>query len=125
MIKLRVIYEIITVESKGYEAIDLTSHVEEFITRNSLRDGIIYLSSRETGVVITLIEYEPNLLSDLEKLFTKNKEYTYILESIIGKTASIPIVNGEIYTGVFKHPVLIDLTNKPGIREVLLIYEGL
>ncbi len=124
---MRVVKETIIVISEGYMAIDLTGDVKDFIDRNKLKDGLLYLSSREPGVVVTLIEYEPNLLRDLEKLLELVSSYgrRYVAEAILGKTAILPVINGDIYGGVFKHPVLIDLSKEPGSKEVLLLYEGL
>ncbi len=122
----RLLFEKIGVKTSGYDVVNLSEYVNGFAEKYGLRNGLIYLFSREEGVVVTFIEYEPSLLSDLEKYINeKGEKLKYIVEAILGKSCIIPVVNGEVFLGVFKHPVLLDLSGVKGLKEVLMIYEGL
>ncbi len=123
---MRLIPRIIRVESKGVDAISLAGYVEEFVESIRAGNGLIHLFTRDRGVSIVFVEYEPGLLGDLEELINKLglRDKPWLLEPLLGKNITIPVVNSRVDTGVFKHPVLIDLTGKPGMREVLMIYEG-
>ncbi len=123
---MRLETSIIRVESRGYDAVDLHSRVTEYLGEIGARGGLLYLFTRDRGVALLFIEYEPGLLTDLEDLIHRLglDDKPWLLEGLMGKNIVIPVINGDLGTGVFKHPVLVDLSGKRGVREVLMIYEG-
>lgn len=45
-------------------------------------------------------------------------------EALYGKDASLPVDNGETCQGVFKHPVLVDISGVKGEKRVVVVLEG-
>ena len=59
------------VETKGWNAIDLTEIVEDIIKKTKLVKGLAHVFIPEKKCIITFTEYEPNLPYDLEKIHGK------------------------------------------------------
>ena len=114
------------VESSGYTAIDLTSLVEEVVDSCGLKEGIVTVYSPERHVIVTLIEYEPNLLKDLEDFMKKfTNRYEPVIEALLGKSVIVPVVDGSLDLGSFKNIVLVDVSYRSGIKRVYLGLEGI
>ena len=110
------------IETEGYGAYDLTDTIQEEVLKHKLVTGLVTTYSPEEHVVVVLIEYEPNLLADLEKLI---KNLGGISEALLGKVASVPVINGFLETGRFKRIVLVDISNRRGVKKVYVAMEGL
>ncbi len=112
--------------SKGYTAVNLTGLIEDVVARSRLREGIVTIYSPEPRVVILLIEYEPSLLRDLEEFISKYSDrYERVIDALLGKSVSVPVVDGDLDLGVFKHIVLVDLSHVEGSKKVIIGLEGL
>ncbi len=115
-----------TVPSSGYTAVSLQEQVDEIIRKHGLLRGIITLYSTEQGCFIVLTEYEPGLMQDLEQLLEKIEPRIrcYVAEALYGKDTSLPVDNGETRQGIFKHPVLVDISGVEGEKKVVVVLEG-
>ena len=115
--------EIVTLKigTEGYGVYDITDNVQNEILKRKLLKGLVTVYSPEEHVSTILIEYEPNLLADLEKLI---KNLGGIAEALLGKTVSIPVVDMFLDTGRFKRIVLVDISNKGGVKKVYVAMEG-
>jgi len=110
------------IETEGYGAYDITDKVQDEVLKHKLVNGYQTVYSPEEYVSIVLIEYEPNLLADLEKLM---KELGGAAEALLGKTVSIPVVDIFLDTGRFKRIVLVDISNRGGVKKVYVAMEGI
>ena len=110
------------IETEGYGAYDITDKVQDEVLKHKLVNGLVTVYSPEEYVSIVLIEYEPNLLADLEKLM---KELGGAAEALLGKTVSIPVVDIFLDTGRFKRIVLVDISNRGGVKKVYVAMEGI
>jgi len=115
----------ILVKTNGWTAIDLTEDIQRIVYEKKLKHGIVTVFTPSKNVVVTTIEYEPQLLGDLESFIKKLGEPSSIVEALIGKTTTIPVVNSSLETGAYKRVVLIDLSNEPGDKEVVIVLEGI
>ncbi len=114
----------IVIDSPGWTAIDITSRVEELVSSSNIRFGLATIFTPNKNTSITLTEYEPNLLSDIERLVEKLGGWSSIAEVIIGKGTSAPIVNGRLGLGAFKRIVFLDFSKEEGGKEVIVVVEG-
>jgi len=110
------------IETEGYGAYDITDKVQDEVLKHRLVNGLVTVYSPEEHVSIVLIEYEPNLLADLEKLM---KELGGAAEALLGKTVSVPVVDMFLDTGRFKRVVLVDISNRGGAKKVYVAMEGI
>jgi len=115
----------ISVKTNGWTAIDLTEDIQRIVYEKKLKHGVVTVFTPGKNVVVTTIEYEPQLLGDLESLIKKLGGPSSVVEALIGKTTTIPVVNGNLETGAYKRIVLIDLSNEPGDKEVVVVLEGI
>ncbi len=116
----------IIVPTSGYTAVSLQEQVERIIRKHGLLKGIITLYTTDRCCFIALTEYEPDLMHDFEQLLEKiepNKR-CYVAEALYGKDASLPVDNGETCQGIFKHPVLVDISGVNGEKRVVVVLEG-
>ncbi len=112
--------------SKGYTAVNLTGLVEEIVVETGLREGIVTVYSPEPRVTVLLVEYEPSLLRDLEEFMSRYSDrYERVVDALFGKSVSVPVVDGGLDLGVFKHIVLVDLSRMEGSKRVVIGLEGL
>lgn len=111
------------VESPGYIALDITPLVQGAIVETDFVKGVAIVYSPEEMVCPVLIEYEPGLLADLEELIGRLGG-PLAAEAVLGKTVFIPVYNGSMEQGVFKHVVLIDLSRRRGRKRVVVVLEG-
>jgi len=115
----------ISVKTNGWTAMDLTEDIQRIVYEKKLKHGVVIVFTPSKNVVVTTIEYEPQLLGDLESLIKKLGGPSSIVEALIGKTTTIPVVNSNLETGTYKRIVLIDLSNEPGDKEVIIVLEGI
>ena len=115
----------LSVYSNGYTAIDITDSVVEWLKKNKARKGFVTINALGKGCVVTLIEYEANLLSDLEEFLARyGEKKKIVLEGLFGKSVVLPVIDGTIDAGVFKRIVFIDISEEEGPKEVLVGFEG-
>ncbi len=116
----------IVVPTSGYTAVNLQEQVDEIIRRHGLLKGIITLYPNDQCFFVVLTEYEPGLMHDLEQLLDRIEPEVRcrVAEALYGKDASLPVNNGETCQGIFKHPILIDVSGIEGEKKVVVVLEG-
>lgn len=116
----------IKLESPGYTVVDITPYVRELVDNNQLDKGIALVYSGEKNSIITEIEYEPELLSDLE-VFLKNIGCIDkgLCDVVLGRSVTVPVINGHLFLGQFKNIVFIDLSRNAGEKSVVVALEGI
>lgn len=113
------------VESTGYIAIDITNIVESLANKYKLDNGLAYVFTPEKKCSVTMIEYEPELLADLEEFMKRLKCVELgTCDALIGKSVVIPIHSGKPFLGTFKRIVFIDTSNIAGEKSVVIVFEG-
>ncbi|MEM1644310.1 MAG: YjbQ family protein [Ignisphaera sp.] len=116
----------IKIESPGYTAVDITPYIKEIIDKNQLDKGIALVYSSEKNSIITEIEYEPELLSDLE-VFLQNIGCIDkgLCDVVLGRSIVVPIINNHLFLGQFKNIVFIDLSRNAGEKSIVVALEGI
>ncbi|MCD6195500.1 MAG: YjbQ family protein [Staphylothermus sp.] len=113
------------INSNGYTAIDITDTITDWLRKNKAKRGFVTINAPRKGCIVTLIEYESNLLSDLEEFLARyGEKKKIVLEGLFGKSIVLPVVDGAIDAGVFKRIVFIDISEEEGPKEVLVGFEG-
>ncbi len=113
------------INSNGYTAIDITDTITDWLRKNKAKRGFVTINAPGKSCIVTLIEYESNLLSDLEEFLAKyGEKKKIVLEGLFGKSIVLPVIDGTIDAGVFKRIVFIDISEEEGPKEVLVGFEG-
>ncbi|WOF16486.1 YjbQ family protein [Methanoplanus sp. FWC-SCC4] len=118
--------EIITVETNGEgDIIDLTSEVDDIVSKSCVETGLLSLFVGGSTVALTTIEYEKGVLSDLRRamsvLAPDNIPYdhdaawgdgngrSHVKAALIGPSLSIPIRDERLLLGKWQQIVLLEL----------------
>jgi thiamine phosphate synthase YjbQ (UPF0047 family) len=113
------------IESPGYTVIDLTESVRGVVVELKMDRGIVVVYTNERGCSVTEIEYEPNLLADLEDLLKKlGCIETALCDVVLSRSIVIPVINGNLFLGQFKKVVLVDTSKKSGEKSLVMVLEG-
>lgn len=116
----------ITLHSPGYVAQDVTGYVAGVLSESNISKGIAIVYTNEERCSVIEIEYEPELLADLEQLL-KNLGCLDkgLCDVVLGRSVTIPIINGSLFLGRFKNIVFIDTSGKAGEKSLVIVIEGL
>lgn len=133
--------ETIRISTKGYtDVVDITNYIERVVQKSKIKNGIVNIFCPGSTGGITTIEYEPNLVKDiqteLENLFPYKKDYyhhrtwnddngsAHIRSALIGTSLTVPIQNKEIITGTWQQIIFIDFDTRSRIRNLIITIIG-
>ena len=122
------------------DIIDITSNVQDVISKSKFNDGIVCVFVPGSTGCITTIEYEPGLIKDfpkaLDKIAPKNLHYdhhetwnddngrSHVKASIMGPSVTFPFKNGKLIHGTWQQIVFIELDTRPRNRNIIIQIVG-
>ena len=122
------------------QILDLTSQVQDVVTRTGLREGQVTVFVPGATAGVTTIEYEPGLVRDLplafERIAPRDGHYyhhetwndgnghSHVRASLLGPSLTIPFSQGRLILGTWQQVVLVDFDNRPRRREVVVQVNG-
>lgn len=132
-----VVNEKFSITTNGFDdLVDITQKIRNIVLNSKPNDAIINIFVNSSGASILLLETEPGLTFDLEKLLENlvpiNKIYkhdniwhegnahAHLKSSLIGNSITIPVISGNIELNQYQQIVLIDFDNKPRVREIIV-----
>jgi secondary thiamine-phosphate synthase enzyme len=126
----------ITTEKEG-DIVDLTSEIRTFVQENGISDGMMNVFVTGSTAAVTTIEYEPGVLSDLNRalstLVPDTLSYahdsrwgdgngrSHVKASIIGPSLSLPVSKGEPLLGTWQQVVLLELDIRKGRTRTVIL----
>ena len=136
-----VYYDEINVKTKGeVDIIDITSDIQNIVSKSKLKDGIACIFVKGSTGTITTIEYEPGLMKDvpraLEKIAPKNEYYnhhetwhddnghSHVRASLMGPSITVPIKDGKMLHGTWQQIVFIELDTNHRDRNLIVQIVG-
>jgi len=131
----------INIETNGEaDIVDITSKVQNVITKSKIGNGIVCIFVPGSTGAITTIEYEPGLMKDLpralEKIAPKNIHYdhhetwhddngrSHVKASIMGPSSTFPIKNAKLIHGTWQQLVFLELDTRPRNRNIIVNIVG-
>ncbi|MGB9743462.1 MAG: secondary thiamine-phosphate synthase enzyme YjbQ [Minisyncoccales bacterium] len=125
------------VNTKGHnDIIDLTERVGEIIKKAKIEKGLALIFCPGSTVGLTTIEYEPNLLRDLqeflEKIVPNNQKYyhdetwgerngfAHLRSALFKPFFVVAVENSQLVLGQWQNIVLIDFDARPRQREIFV-----
>lgn len=117
----------IEVESEGYGAEDVTESVRKLVEELGLVRGSVTLYSVSRGCFVLGIEYEPNLLADLEDFMKRLGciESRVPCIALLSKPLTLIVLDKQLRMGAFRRIVFVDVSRQRGRKEVVIVAEGL
>jgi len=138
--------KIITVErevnTKGFcSVVDITPLVEEELKKTGLKEGQVLVFTVGSTAGVSTIEYEPNLIKDLEEVLEKiapsSKRYhhhltwgddngfSHIRSTFIKPDLTVPFKRGRLLLGTWQQIVILDFDERPRRRRFVLQFSGI
>ena len=116
------------------ELVDITNKVEEAVQESKIRNGICLVYAPHATAAIILNEHERGLLSDIVKKILEiappganylhnridNNAHAHVASSIIGSSATLPVVNGELVRGTWQNIFLVELDGPRASRRIIV-----
>ena len=131
----------VNIETNGdVDIVDITSDVQDVISKSKIKDGIVCVFVPGSTGSITSIEYEPGLMKDfpraLEKISPKGIHYdhhetwhddnghSHVRASLMGPSTTFPIKNGKLIHGTWQQLVFVELDTGPRNRNIIVQIVG-
>jgi len=138
---LQIVHLTITRDTRGDgHTIDITPDLQSAIRESGIRDGVAVLFVLGSTVALTTMEFEPGLLSDLQRTFEQiapanaayahearwgdDNGHAHVCASLLGPSLTIPVVHGQATLGTWQQVVLIDFDTRPRQRRVAVQIMG-
>ncbi|HEX9908090.1 MAG TPA: secondary thiamine-phosphate synthase enzyme YjbQ [Thermoplasmata archaeon] len=122
------------------EVIDITSRVQDIVSRSKVSNGLACVFVAGSTAAVTTVEHEPGLVADLQeamdRLYPKGIDYehhrrwgdgnghSHVRASFVGPSLTVPVVDGRLVLGTWQQIVLMEFDNKPRSREVIVQLVG-
>jgi secondary thiamine-phosphate synthase enzyme len=136
-----VVTETIEIQTKGHgDILDLTLKVAAILSNSKIQDGVVTVFVTGSTAGITTIEFEPNLVSDLNEMFQKiapegvpyhhdntwgdRNGYAHVRASLLGASLAVPFSGGRLVLGQWQQIVLADFDERPRQRQVVVQVMG-
>jgi len=115
------------------EIVDITSQVQEEVSKSGVNDGIAVVYTKHTTTAIVVNENESGLMKDLldlmEKLVPQGAGYrhdsidnnadAHLRALLLGNSAVIPVTDGRLDLGTWQRILFIELDG-PRTRRVIV-----
>jgi secondary thiamine-phosphate synthase enzyme len=123
--------------TKGYaDVVDLTRSIEDFAASQDADAGTVSVFVTGSTAAITLMEFEPGGVSDLQntldRLIPVDEDYehnrlnhdtnshAHIRAALIGPSKTIPLSGRRLLRGTWQQIVLVDFDDRPRERTVVV-----
>lgn len=116
--------------------INITDRIDDIVRETSVRNGACLIFTRSSTSTVTVMEFEPGLVSDikvaLERLFPKNIPYehekkwhdgnghSHVRASMMKPDLYVPILNGSLALGTWQQIVFIELDIRARERSIIV-----
>jgi secondary thiamine-phosphate synthase enzyme len=131
----------IAIETRGDgDVVDLTEQVRRHVGASGIGAGIVVVFVVGSTAGITTIEYEPGLVSDLNRAMERlapsgvayehdrrwgdGNGHAHVRASMLGPSVTIPLVDGKLVLGTWQQVVLVDFDTRPRTRTVIVQVVG-
>ena len=118
------------------DVIDLTAGVASVVEQAGVDSGAVSVFVPGSTAAITLMEYEPGGVHDLQqtldRLVPKEGDYehnrlnadtnshAHIRAAVVGPSEIVPVREGRLETGTWQQIVLVDFDDRPRQRTVVV-----
>ena len=132
----------LSLSTQGYcHVINVTDEVRDKIRESAIESGTVTVFVVGSTAGVTVVEYEPGLVKDLEELFDKlapptldyhheqtwhdGNGFSHVRASLLKPSLVVPMVSGKMRLGTWQQIVVLDFDNGPRTREVAIQIMGL
>jgi secondary thiamine-phosphate synthase enzyme len=126
---------IIELRTRGFSDVhDITSRVQDGISRSGIGDGIVCVSCPGSTGCVTTIEYEDGAIQDLKNALERlaptdipydhdarwgdGNGFSHVRSALLGPSVAFPVIGGRIELGTWQQIVFIDFDNRSRSRRI-------
>ena len=119
---------------------DITSRVQDVISKSGIREGIVCVSCPGSTGGITTIEFERGVVDDLQNALERmvpmdmnydhdarwgdGNGFSHVRSALLGTSKGFPVRGGRIELGTWQQIVFIDFDNRPRSRRITVQIVG-
>jgi len=132
----------LNLQTEGFcHVVDVTGEVTARVRESAVENGTVTIFVVGSTAGVTVVEYEPGLVKDLEDLFNKlapptrdyhheetwhdGNGFSHVRASLLKPSLVVPIVEGELRLGTWQQVVVLDFDNRSRQREVVVQVMGI
>jgi secondary thiamine-phosphate synthase enzyme len=120
--------------------INITPQVQKQAADVYIGNGIVTIFVAATTAGIATIEFEPGLVSDFQKMWSRiiprnliyehkflweeNNGFSHVRASFLGPSLVVPLVNKRLTLGQYQQVVFVEFDNRARSRQVILQFIG-
>ena len=125
---------------KELDIINITEHVQKEIEHSKMKEGTVTVFIKGSTASVSTIEFEPNLVKDVEKMFERiaPSDITYehhqtwgdhngkshCRATLMGPSLTLPFKDRKLVLGQWQQIVLLDFDVPAREREIILTIMG-
>lgn len=125
----------VTTEREG-DIINITPEVKKAVRTSAISEGIVHLFVQHSTAALTTIEFEPGVLSDLNRalsvLAPDDASYahhirwddgngrSHVKAALIGPSLTVPVGDGDVLCGTWQQIVLLELDVNAGRERTII-----
>jgi secondary thiamine-phosphate synthase enzyme len=122
------------------DTLDITAKVQKHVTESGINNGIASVFVTGSTAGITTIEFEPGLVTDLEKLWDRltpknipydhdthwgdSNGYAHVRASLLGASLVIPFTDRKLVLDTWQQIIIVDFDNRPRNRTIIVQVMG-
>ena len=120
--------------------LDITSHVQDFVTSSDIQNGVCHLFIKHTSASLVIQEnYDPSVRQDFETIFSKlvPEDFPYVhnmegkddmpahIRSALTSTSeTVPVVNGKLSLGTWQGIYIWEHRDQTHNRKIMVSMVG-
>ena len=120
--------------------LDITSHVQDFVTSSDIQNGVCHLFIKHTSASLVIQEnYDPSVRQDFETIFSnlapedfpyvhnmegKDDMPAHIRSALTSTSETIPVVNGKLSLGTWQGIYIWEHRDQTHNRKVMVSMVG-
>jgi len=130
-----------TVSTQGFcSVVDITALLEKELEKSGLQEGQLLVFTVGSTAAVSTIEYEPNLVKDIEeameriapsnriyhhaKTWHDDNGFSHVRSTMMKSNLTIPFKDGRFILGTWQQVVVLDFDDNPRQRRVVLQFLG-
>ena len=120
--------------------LDITSHVQDFVTSSDIQNGVCHLFIKHTSASLVIQEnYDPSVRQDFETIFSqlapedfpyvhnmegKDDMPAHIRSALTSTSETVPVVNGNLSLGTWQGIYIWEHRDQTHNRKVMVSMVG-
>jgi secondary thiamine-phosphate synthase enzyme len=137
---MAVSHDLLELRTDPKSFLDITSHVQDFVTNSNIQNGVCHLFIRHTSASLVIQEnYDPSVRQDFETIFSKlaPEDFHYVhnmegkddmpahIRSALTSTSeTIPVVDGKLSLGTWQGIYIWEHRDQTHNRKIMVSMVG-